>query len=83
MANGDETDTDTEQGDQPGFKNLGVVSSCFSAIAYNEQSGQLQMTFAKDGRSYIIESIPAIEVQRWIDSGSPGGYFNSFVRGAY
>ena len=79
MANGD----DEEQGEGGGFKNTGVVSSAFSSIEYNEDTKQAAITFAKDGKRYIIEGIEAIEVQRWVDSGSPGGYFNSFVRGAY
>ena len=81
MANGDD-DNEGQEGEESGFRNLGVVSSCFSLLAYNSATKQLQMTFAKGG-SYIIEGIEAIEVDRWINSGSPGGYFNSFVRGAY
>ena len=81
MANGDD-DSDVKETEESGFRNLGVVSSCFSSLAYNSTTQQLQMTFAKGG-SYIIEGIEAIEVDRWINSGSPGGYFNSFVRGAY
>jgi hypothetical protein len=83
MADEDEQDTEgTEEGEDEGFKDLGVVSSCFASIRYNATSKSLQMTFAKGG-SYIIEGIEAIEVDRWVNSGSPGGYFNSFVRGAY
>jgi hypothetical protein len=77
-------DEDQGQGEQveAGFKNLGVVSSCFAAILYDASTDRLQMVFNKGG-SYIIEGIPNIEVERWINSGSPGGYFNSFVRGQY
>ena len=83
MANGNNEDQEGEgQETEAGYKNLGVVSSCFSALAYNASTKQLQMTFAKGG-SYIIEGIDAIEVDRRVNSGSPGGYFNSFVRGAY
>jgi hypothetical protein len=77
MANGD---TDTDQG---GFKNLGVVSSCFASIEYDSSNKQLAMTFQKDGSRYIIDGIEEIEVDRWINSGSPGGYFNTFIRGSY
>lgn len=83
MADGDETDQEDQDQEQPGFENLGVVSSCFSALAYNSATKQLQMTFAKDGKSYIIEEIEAIEVERWKNNLSPGGYFNLFVRGNY
>ena len=86
MANGDDDEDqgggDEEGGEQEGFKSLPVESSCFAALAYDASGKRLQMTFAKGG-SYIIEGIEAIEVDRWINSGSPGGYFNSFVRGAY
>ena len=84
MANGDDDGTDEDGGEtaDPGFVNTGVVSSCFASIMYNSSTKQLQMTFQKGG-SYIIEGIEAIEVDRWVNSGSPGGYFNSFVRGAY
>lgn len=83
MADGDDDQDQEQEQPEEGFKNLGVVSSCFSSLEYNSSSQSLAMTFAKDGKRYIIEGIPEIEVQRWIDSGSPGGYFNSFVRGAY
>ena len=78
----DEEDDQQDNGEDAGFTNLGVVSSCFASISYNKSSKQLQMTFAKGG-SYVIENIEEIEVDRWINSGSPGGYFNSFVRGSY
>ena len=79
MANGDDEDDQTED---PGFQNMGVVSTCFAAISYNRATKQLQMMFNKGG-SYIIEGIEEIEVERWVNSGSPGGYFNTFVRGNY
>lgn len=77
-----ETEADSD-GETAGFTNVGVVSSCFSSIEYNSSTGELAMTFAKDGRRYLIPNIEAIEVERWINSGSPGGYFNSFIKGAY
>lgn len=86
MADGDD---DSGNGSDDGgftparFRDTGVVSSCFSRIEYDENEKRLAMTFAKDGRRYIIDGIEPIEVHRWIDSGSPGGYFNSFVRGVY
>lgn len=80
MANGDDED---EGGGGVGFVNTGVISSCFSSIEYNATTKQLSMTFAKDGRRYLIDGIEEIEVHRWVNSGSPGGYFNTFVRGSY
>lgn len=83
MADGDEDQSGNEQGQEPGYKNLGVVSSCFSSLEYNVGEKSLAMTFAKDGRRYIIEGISEIEVERWVQSLSAGGYFNSFIRGNY
>jgi hypothetical protein len=84
MANGDEASSqDQAQATDVGFKNLGVVSSCFSSMEYNSDTKQLSMTFAKDGSRYMIDGIEEIEIDRWINSGSPGGYFNSFIRGSY
>lgn len=79
MADGDD---DTEGGEEAGYKSLPVESTCFAYMAYNKSTQSLQITFQKGG-SYVIEGIDPIEVDRWINSGSPGGYFNSFVRGAY
>jgi hypothetical protein len=44
--------------------------------------GTVYMTF-KDGRSYTIENFPAIELERWVNSPSIGGYFNAYVKGNY
>ncbi|MBO0755438.1 MAG: KTSC domain-containing protein [Bradyrhizobiaceae bacterium] len=57
-------------------------SECFSYVAYDKENERLAMTFRKGG-SYIIENIAPIEVARWMAAGSPGGYFNHFVRGRY
>lgn len=81
MADGDEDQDQTQEG--AGFTDLGVISSCFASMSYNRSTRQLSMTFSKDGRRYIIDGIEEIEVDRWVNSGSPGGYFNSFVRGVY
>lgn len=79
MADGD----DEEEGGEAGFVNLHVSSSCFSSMAYNPKSEQLMMTFAKDGRSYVIDGISEADVDAWTRSISIGGHFNSFIRGNY
>jgi hypothetical protein len=75
--------TGEEQQTDEGFTELSINSSCFSSMAYNNSTNELQMTFAKDGRSYTIPGIPISEIDKWVNSGSPGGYFNSFVRGNF
>ena len=61
---------------------LPVVSSAIAAMSYDEDTQDLQITFHRGG-SYIIHSIAPIEVSRWVDSGSPGGYFNRWIKGQY
>jgi hypothetical protein len=81
LADDDNEDEGQEEEGQ-GFKDLGIQSSCFARLSYNSSTKSLMMQFSKGG-VYTIEGIEAIEVDRWINSGSPGGYFNSFVRGSY
>ena len=78
----DDEDDQDQESEGSGFKDLEVQSSCFSRLAYDAGNKTLLMQFVKGG-VYQIEGIEAVEVDRWINSGSPGGYFNSFVRGAY
>jgi hypothetical protein len=40
------------------------------------------LTFT-DGRSYTLPDFPEIELARWLESGSIGGYWNANVRGKY
>lgn len=72
----------TATGTGGGFKSIPVTSSCFSALEYNESEKLLNMTFT-DGRRYQIPGIEPIEVERWTQSESVGGYFNANVRGKY
>lgn len=78
MANGNDDEEELS-----GFTDTGAVSSAFASIQYNQQTKQAAITFAKDGRRYMIEGIEANEVHRWVNSGSPGGYYNSFIKGVY
>lgn len=64
------------------FQNIPIVSECFARIEYDDETEELVMTFQKGG-SYTIQGIPQIEVSRWTESVSVGGYFNNFVRGKY
>lgn len=59
-----------------------VASTCISNLTYHRDTGELYMTFT-DGSKYVIASFPEIELERWVNSPSIGGYFNNFVRGNY
>ncbi|HEX8837696.1 MAG TPA: KTSC domain-containing protein [Candidatus Acidoferrum sp.] len=58
------------------------ASSCIANLTYHRDTNELFMTFT-DGRNYVIEDFPEIELERWVNSPSVGGYFNTFVRGNY
>ena len=59
-----------------------VQSTCFTRIAYDDETGELIMQFTKGG-VYTIPKIEAVEVERWMQAESVGGYFNDFIRGKY
>jgi hypothetical protein len=56
-------------------------SSAISALQYR---GDRTLTIVfTDGRRYLIDNFPALELERWINAGSAGAYFNAYVRGKY
>lgn len=59
-----------------------VASSAIAAVMYDSDTQDMQITF-KDGRSYILSGVPEIEMDRMINSGSPGSYWNAFMKGRY
>jgi len=59
-----------------------TASTAIPNITYDDETNECFVTF-KDGRSYVIPDFPEIELERWLGSGSIGGYFNSFIRGNY
>jgi hypothetical protein len=59
-----------------------VASSAISRLDYDDESKELFLTFT-DGRSYTLPDFPEIELARWLESGSIGGYWNANVRGKY
>ena len=59
-----------------------LASTCIANLTYHRDTSELFMTFT-DGRNYVIEDFPEIELERWVNSPSVGGYFNAFVRGNY
>lgn len=63
-------------------KTYPIASTCFARIEYDDETQELWMTFQKGG-TYKIPKIEEIEVERWVEAQSVGGYFNDFVRGNY
>src|SRR5262245_12882374 len=57
-------------------------SSAMARIDYDAETEECFITF-QDGRSYTLVGIPQIEVERWANSGSLGGYWNANLRGRY
>jgi hypothetical protein len=63
--------------------NYPVSSSAIARIDYDDEEQVVYLTFQKGGGMYVIEGVPQIEVERWSQSGSPGGYWNSYLKGRY
>ena len=62
--------------------NYPVQSTALVRIDYDDETSDCFITF-KDGRSYTLRNFPQIEAERWANSGSPGGYWNTKLRGKY
>jgi KTSC domain len=60
---------------------LPVTSTCIARLEYEPDTEECTYTFYHGGSYTSI--IPAIEVERWINSESPGAYYNSHIRGKY
>ena len=61
---------------------VNTASTAIANLTYDDETNECFITFT-DGRSYVIPSLPEIEFERWRNSVSIGGYFNSFIRGNY
>ena len=57
-------------------------SAALVRIDYDDESEECHITF-KDGRSYTLQGIPQIEVERWANADSIGGYWNANLKGRY
>lgn len=70
--------------DQLLHRNEAEIPVDSSAIArlYYRRDKTLSILF-QDGSRYAIENFPALELHRWLNSGSIGGYWNANVRGRY
>ena len=64
------------------LQSANIGSTCFSDLSYDDETGELTMEFVKGGQ-YVIPNFPADEWDRWSNSASLGGYFNSNIRGNY
>ena len=64
------------------MQNYVIASSAIKALAYDDETEDCFVTF-KDGKSYTLKKLPGIEMERWLNAESKGGYWNSFVRGNY
>lgn len=58
------------------------VESTAIARLYYRRDKTLSILF-QDGSRYAIENFPPLELHRWLNSGSIGGYFNANIRGRY
>lgn len=63
-------------------QNYQISSTAIVRLERDDDSGDVFVTF-KDGRGYVISGMAQIEVERWANADSVGGYFNAFVRGRY
>jgi hypothetical protein len=59
-----------------------VVSTAITRLDYDAEAQSLTIVF-KDGRGYVLQGVPQIEVERLANSDSPGQYWNAYMRGRY
>jgi KTSC domain len=64
------------------IKNYPVQSSALVRIDYDDESLTVYFTF-KDGRNYLIENFPEVELHRWVEAESVGQYWNANIKGRY
>lgn len=77
-----ETGDEESGGGDPNVVSYSPASTCIANLTYHRDTEELFMTFVSGGR-YVIEGFPEIELDRWVNSASVGGYFNAFVKGNY
>jgi hypothetical protein len=59
-----------------------VASEAISAVIYDPDTKTCWVTFT-DGTTVELDGFPEIELARWLEAASIGGYFNANVRGRY
>lgn len=57
-------------------------SRAIRAVGYDDHYGELYLEFTGGNRGRYLR-VPAGHFVGLIESGSPGGYFNRFIRGKY
>ena len=62
--------------------NYKFQSSALVRIDYDDEAKTVLFTFT-DGRNYAIENFEQIEVERWANAPSVGGYWNANLKGKY
>lgn len=81
IADAETGDEEGSNGD-PNVVSYSPASTCIANLTYHRDTEELFMTFVSGGQ-YVIEGFPEIELERWVNSASVGGYFNAFVKGNY
>jgi hypothetical protein len=64
-----------------GRARIAISSSAIEALTYLRDR-TLSIEFS-DGSRYAIANFPPIELARWLNSGSIGGYWNRNLKGKY
>jgi len=61
---------------------IALYSSVLAGFRYHPDCQQLCLRF-QNGELYLYETVPSGVVQGLIAAPSPGGYFNSAIRGSF
>ena len=59
-----------------------LASTAIESVSYDIEEEELTITFVKGG-SYVFYSVPRSVVVGLVTAASPGGYYNSVIRGVY
>jgi len=57
-------------------------STAIASLLYDEEREVLQVTFA-NGRSYTLDNVPRNTVEEFMNSDSPGRFFNTSLKGMF
>lgn len=59
-----------------------VNSSNISSVGYDEETGEMRVTFAKGG-TYVYAGVDQATYQNMLDSDSPGSFLHRNIRDRY
>jgi len=66
------------------LKSYPVSSSAIARIEYDDEEEICYVSFNKPPYGpYTLSNFPQIEVERWVESESPGAYWNANLKGNY